>query len=40
MAPLRKRDPGEKFPWKKLSNYNLGNWYKKNKKKIESVKKK
>ena len=30
IAPLRKLDPGEKFPWKKLSTYNLGNWYKKN----------
>ena len=27
IAPLRKIDPGEKFPWKKLSNFNLGNWY-------------
>ena len=24
IAPLRKIDPGEKFPWKKLSIYNLG----------------
>ena len=39
VAPLRKRDPGEKFPWKKLSNYNLGNWYN-NKKKIEVSEKK
>ena len=30
IAPLRKKDPGEKFPWKKLNNYNLGKWYKKN----------
>ena len=29
VAPLRKDDPGEKFPWKKLSNYNLGKWYRK-----------
>ena len=28
IAPLRKTDPGEKFPWKKLSNYNVGKWYK------------
>ena len=27
IAPLRKDDPGEKFPWKKLSAHNLGNWY-------------
>ena len=24
IAPLRKIDPGERFPWKKLSKYNLG----------------
>ena len=27
VAPLRKSDPGEKFPWKKLSEYKLGCWY-------------
>ena len=27
IAPLRKSDPGEKFPWKKLSKYEIGNWY-------------
>ena len=30
IAPLRKIDPGERFPWKKLSKYNLGNGLKKN----------
>ena len=29
ISPLRKIDPGEKFPWEKLSQYNLGSWYKK-----------
>ena len=27
IAPLRKTDPGEKFPWKKLSKYQIGKWY-------------
>ena len=35
IAPLRKLDPGEKFPWKKLSKYNLGYWHKDNKKKLK-----
>ena len=29
IAPLRKRDPGEKFPWKKLQKKKIGIWYKK-----------
>ena len=29
IAPLRKFDPGEKFPWKKLSHYGLENGIKK-----------
>jgi len=28
IAPLRKKDPGEKFPWKKLKRNQLGIWYK------------
>ena len=27
IAPIRKIDPGEKFPWKKLSKFKLGKWY-------------
>ena len=27
IAPLRKVDPGEKFPWKKLSRFKIGKWY-------------
>lgn len=27
IAPLRKKDPGEKFPWKILSKKNIGNWH-------------
>ena len=35
IAPLRKVDPGEKFPWKKLSIYNLGKWYQKRNKNLQ-----
>jgi N-acetylmuramoyl-L-alanine amidase len=34
IAPLRKMDPGEKFPWKRLSNHDLGLWYGNRKKKF------
>ena len=34
ISPLRKVDPGEKFPWKKLSDHNLGVWFKMSRKKI------
>ena len=28
IAPERKKDPGEKFPWKKLAKLNLAKWHK------------
>ena len=28
IAPLRKVDPGEKFPWKNLSKFQFGHWHK------------
>jgi len=40
IAPLRKLDPGEKFPWKKLSKFKLGRWYEDSKKKLELTNKK
>ena len=27
IAPLRKKDPGEKFPWKELANTKIGIWH-------------
>ncbi len=27
IAPLRKKDPGEKFPWQNLSKYRIGIWH-------------
>ena len=35
IAPLRKIDPGNKFPWKKLSKYNLGYWSMNSRKKFK-----
>ncbi len=34
IAPERKKDPGEKFPWKYLSTKKIGLWHDLNKKKI------
>ena len=27
IAPIRKKDPGEKFPWSKLAKYKIGLWH-------------
>ena len=35
IAPTRKKDPGEKFPWEYLSSNKIGIWHKLNKKKLE-----
>ena len=35
IAPNRKKDPGEKFPWKELAKLKLAYWHKLNKKKLE-----
>ena len=34
IAPNRKKDPGEKFPWKKLAHKNLCNWHNISQKKL------
>ena len=36
IAPLRKKDPGEKFPWHFLSKEKIGYWHNINKKKIKN----
>ena len=40
IAPFRKKDPGEKFPWIKLEKNNLGISYKKSISKTKQLKKK
>ena len=35
IAPTRKKDPGEKFPWKNLSKYRLANWHNLNENKLK-----
>ncbi len=37
IAPERKKDPGEKFPWKKIANSNLAFWHKLNEKKYKNT---
>ena len=34
IAPERKKDPGEKFPWQYLSKYKIGLWHKLDQKKL------
>ena len=40
IAPLRKKDPGEKFPWQKLYKNKLGIWHKDSNLKIKKIKNK
>ena len=40
IAPLRKKDPGEKFPWKYLSKSKVGLWHDLNEKKLFKIRKK
>ncbi len=40
IAPLRKIDPGEKFPWKFLNKKKIGVWHNVNSKKLKSSRKK
>ena len=35
IAPNRKKDPGEKFPWKELAKLKLTHWHKLNEKKLK-----
>ena len=38
IAPSRKKDPGEKFPWKELSKYKLSIWHNLDEKKTQKKK--
>ena len=40
VAPNRKKDPGEKFPWKMLAKNNVCSWHNLNEKKIKSYRNK
>jgi N-acetylmuramoyl-L-alanine amidase len=38
VAPFRKKDPGEKFPWKYLAKFGIGKWHSLSKKILEKNK--
>ena len=40
IAPLRKKDPGEKFPWSYLANKKIGIWHKIEDKNLKELRKK
>jgi N-acetylmuramoyl-L-alanine amidase len=40
IAPERKKDPGEKFPWRYLAKFKIGNWHSLSQKKILQNRKK
>ncbi len=40
ISPLRKKDPGEKFPWKELANSKIGIWQKLKNKELKKNRKK
>ena len=40
IAPERKKDPGEKFPWSELARDNLCHWHRLNQKKIKILRNK
>ena len=40
IAPDRKKDPGEKFPWRYLAKKNIGIWHNLDKKKLRKLRKK
>ena len=40
IAPLRKKDPGEKFPWKELASSKIGIWHRLNTKELKKYRKK
>ncbi len=39
IAPDRKKDPGEKFPWKHLSKYKISYWHNLNQNKVKKLRK-